>query len=159
VTGPARVFVEDLPQRHRDPSAAFGRNQNLSSRQDAKHAKKTKTKTCSNLGDLGVFARDLTSLSVVTYTASCERRLPGKTERRQENRAEKNERRRKKGVALRACPASFLSPFFVSFGYGGLGCGRRPRCALGVSVVSIRAKQSQFLQSGTKGKYFMEKEL
>ncbi len=29
------------PRRHRDPSAAFGRNQNRSSRQDAKGAKKT----------------------------------------------------------------------------------------------------------------------
>jgi hypothetical protein len=84
--------------------------------------------------------------------------------------------------------SSFLSPSFVSFGYGGLGCGRRPRCALGPSVVSIRAKQSQFaphrpgrtpagraaraatagderakqsqfLPSDTKGKHFVEKEL
>ena len=34
-----------------------GRHQNLFSRQDAKHAKKTETKTGSNLGALGVFAR------------------------------------------------------------------------------------------------------
>jgi hypothetical protein len=41
------------------PSAAFGRNQNLSSRQDAKGAKKTGAKTVPDLGDLGVFARDI----------------------------------------------------------------------------------------------------
>jgi hypothetical protein len=57
---------------------ASGRNQNLFSRQDAKHAKKTKAKTGSNLGDLGVLARSLTSLSRVTSTASCERYLPRK---------------------------------------------------------------------------------
>jgi hypothetical protein len=35
----------------RDPSAAFSRNQNLSSRQDAKGAKKTRTKRAPDLGD------------------------------------------------------------------------------------------------------------
>jgi len=44
----------------------------------AKNAKKTKTKTCLNLGDLCVFARDLTSFAVMTYTASYERSLPEK---------------------------------------------------------------------------------
>jgi hypothetical protein len=51
------------------PSAAFGRNQNLSSRQDAKGAKKTGAKTLPDLGDLGVFARD-TILSLPTIYVS-----------------------------------------------------------------------------------------
>jgi hypothetical protein len=69
-----------------------------------------------------------------------------RTERRQENGAERNERRRKKGATLRACPAScsFLSPLFVLFGYHSSGCGRRPRWDLGVSVVrSLRLAGGQ----------------
>jgi hypothetical protein len=48
------------------------------SRQDAKNAKKTKTKPGLNLGALCVFARNLTSFAVMTYTAPCERCLPEK---------------------------------------------------------------------------------
>jgi hypothetical protein len=31
-------------------------------------------------------------------------------------------------------PLSLFSPFFVSFGYGGLACGRGPRCGLCRSI-------------------------
>jgi len=59
----------------RRPPAFLGRPSAATktySRQDAKNAKKTKTKPGLNLGDLCVFARDLTLFAVMTYAALCE---------------------------------------------------------------------------------------
>ena len=49
-------------------------------------------------------------------------------------------------------PLSSLSPFFASFRDGGLGYGRRLRRALGLSVVSLRTKQSQLADTDRDGR-------
>jgi hypothetical protein len=72
---------KESPRKHRDPSPAFGRNQDLLSPKpalseaewDAKSTKKAKPYLCSSLGDLCVFARDIISFSTRTYASPSKR--------------------------------------------------------------------------------------